>query len=136
MLGWRLHVTERDDAAKPQRPAIPQDMKAFNRALIEEWRADNGKLSGRVGGRNLTLLTTTGARSGMPRTVGLALGRHGDNIVAIASDNGAPAHPAWYVNLLADPIATVEVGADQFEVRARTGSPEEREALAKVVPYL
>lgn len=115
---------------------IPQDMKAFNRALIEEWRANNGQLSGRMAGRNLILLTTTGARSGEPRTAVLAFGRHGDHIVAIASNNGAPAHPAWYVNLLAHPIATVELGPDRFEVRARTAGPDERATLAKAVPYL
>jgi deazaflavin-dependent oxidoreductase (nitroreductase family) len=111
-------------------------MKAFNRALIEEWRANNGKLSGRMAGRNLILLTTTGARSGEPRTAVLAFGRHGDSIIAIASNNGAPTHPAWYVNLRKRPTATVELGPDKFEVRARTARPEERESLAKVVPYL
>jgi len=111
-------------------------MKAFNRALIEEWRANNGQLSGRMAGRNLILLTTTGARSGEPRTVVLGFGRHGDNIVAIASNNGAAAHPAWYFNLLARPTAAVELGPDKFDVRARTAKPEERAALAKAVPYL
>ena len=129
-------MRERDDAAKPQRPAIPPDMKAFNRALIEEWRANNGQLSGRMAGRNLILLTTTGARSGEPRTAVLAFGRHGDRIVTIASNNGAPAHPAWYLNLLARPTATVELGPDKFEVRARTAEPEERPGLANAVPYL
>jgi deazaflavin-dependent oxidoreductase (nitroreductase family) len=128
--------SERDDAAKPKRPAIPPDMKAFNRALIEEWRANKGQLGGRMAGRNLILLTTTGARSGEPRTVVLAFGRQGRNIVAIASDNGAPTHPAWYFNLLERPTATVELGPDKFEVRARTAKPKERAALAKVVPYL
>jgi deazaflavin-dependent oxidoreductase (nitroreductase family) len=111
-------------------------MKAFNRALIEEWRANNGQLSGRMAGRNLILLTTTGARSGEPRTTVLAFGRHGDHIVAIASNNGAPVHPAWYRNLQKRPTATVEIGTDRFEVRARTARPDERESLAKVVPYL
>ena len=111
-------------------------MKAFNRALIEEWRANDGKLSGRMAGRKLILLTTTGARSGKPRTAVLAFGRHGDSIVAIASNNGAPTHPAWYINLMKRPTATVELGPDTFEVRARTARPEEREALAKTVPYL
>ncbi len=111
-------------------------MKAFNRALIQEWRANNGALSGRMAGRNLILLTTTGVRSGEPRTVVLGFGRHGDNVVAIASNNGAPTDPAWYLNLLAQPSATVELASDRFEVRARTARPEEREELAKVVPYL
>ncbi|HYT11853.1 MAG TPA: nitroreductase/quinone reductase family protein [Candidatus Nitrosopolaris sp.] len=111
-------------------------MKAFNRALIQEWRANNGALSGRMAGRNLILLTTTGVRSGEPRTVVLGFGRHGDKVVAIASNNGAATDPAWYVNLLAQPSATVELASDRFEVRARTARPEEREELAKVVPYL
>jgi deazaflavin-dependent oxidoreductase (nitroreductase family) len=121
---------------RDQRPAIPKNMKAFNRGLIEEWRANNGQLSGTMAGRNLILLTTTGARSGQPRTAVLAFGRHGDHIVAIASNNGAPSHPAWYLNLLAHPIATVELGPDKFAVRARTAGSEERATLAKAVPYL
>ena len=129
-------MSERSDAARPQRPAIPSDMKAFNRALIEEWRANNGKLTGRLAGRSLILLTTTGARSGEPRTAVLAFGRHGDKIIAIASNNGARAHPAWYINLLKRPTATVELGSDKFVVRARTARPDERESLATVVPYL
>jgi deazaflavin-dependent oxidoreductase (nitroreductase family) len=115
---------------------IPEDLKAFNRALIGEWRANNGKLSGRMAGRNLILLTTNGARSGEPRTVVLAFGRDGDRIIVIASNNGAPAHPAWYLNLLAQPVATVELGPDRFEVRARTAGPKERATLATAVPYL
>jgi deazaflavin-dependent oxidoreductase (nitroreductase family) len=118
------------------RPAIPPDMKAFNRALIEEWRAHNGTLSGPMAGRNLILLTTTGARSGLPRTIVLGYGRHGDEIVAIASNNGAPKHPRWYVNLLANAKATIEVGAEKFDVCARTAEPEERHELGLVVPYL
>ncbi len=119
-----------------RRPVIPQDMKAFNRAIVQEWRANAGRLSGPMAGRNLILLTTTGARSGQPGTVVLGFGRNGDNLVAIASNNGAPAHPAWYLNLLADHVATVELGADKFDVRARPARPDEREELAKAVPYL
>jgi deazaflavin-dependent oxidoreductase (nitroreductase family) len=129
-------LSERGDAPKPQKPVIPPDMKAFNRALIDEWRAHNGQLSGRMAGRNLILLTTTGARSGEPRTVVLAFGRHGGDIVAIASNNGAASHPAWYLNLLERPAATVELGTDRFDVRARTAKPEERAALGRAVPYL
>ena len=119
-----------------RRPVIPQDMKAFNRAIVQEWRANAGRLSGPMAGRNLILLITTGARSGQPGTVVLGFGRNGDNLVAIASNNGAPAHPAWYLNLLADPVATVELGAEKFDIRARTARPDERAELAKAVPYL
>jgi deazaflavin-dependent oxidoreductase (nitroreductase family) len=127
-------LSERE--AKTKRPEIPKDMKAFNDALIEEWRANEGRLSGRMAGRNLILLTTIGAVSGEKRTTVVGYGRYGERLVAIASNNGGPEHPAWYRNLLADSIATVELGAEKFEVSARTAKPEEREELAKAVPYL
>jgi len=119
-----------------RRPQIPSDMKAFNRAVIAEHRANGGKLSGPMAGRTVLLLTTTGARSGEPRTTVLGYGGSGGRYVVIASNNGAPSHPAWYLNLLANPIATVEVGPEKFQARASTAPPEEREELAKLVPYL
>jgi deazaflavin-dependent oxidoreductase (nitroreductase family) len=115
---------------------IPTDMLAFNRALIEEFRATGGQLSGRMAGRSLLLLTTTGARSGQPRTTVLGYGRDGDRYAVIASGNAAPAHPAWYRNLLANPVATVEIGAETVEVRAETATAPERERLASVLPWL
>jgi deazaflavin-dependent oxidoreductase (nitroreductase family) len=111
-------------------------MNAFNKKLIEEFRANHGKLSGPMAGREPMLLTTTGARSGKERTVVLGFRKDGERIVAIASNNGAPKDPAWYLNLQARPIATVEVGPDKFKVRARTARPEERERLSRLVPYL
>ncbi len=115
--------------------SIPQDMKAFNRALIEEFRANRGTLSGPMAGRTVLLLTTTGARSGQPRTAVLGFGRHDERYVVIASNNGASTHPAWYRNLLAKPTATVEVGAERFEVEATTAGPEEKGRVARAVPW-
>jgi deazaflavin-dependent oxidoreductase (nitroreductase family) len=117
-------------------PQIPQDMKAFNQSVIADFRATEGRMTGQMAGRGILLLTTTGARSGEPRTAVLGYGRHGNRYVVIASNNGAPKAPAWYLNLLAHPEATVEVGPDKFEVRAATAKPEERDELAKTVPYL
>lgn len=111
-------------------------MLAFNRALIAEFRANGGQLSGPMAGRSLLLLTTTGARSGQPRTTVVGYGMDGGDYVAVASNNGAHAHPAWYVNLQATPTATVEVGAEKFEVRSRTASPQERERLGRAVSWL
>jgi deazaflavin-dependent oxidoreductase (nitroreductase family) len=111
-------------------------MKEFNRALIEEWRANDGKLSGRMATSQLILLTTTGAKSGEPRTTVVGYVRHGDRLLAIASNNGAPKHPDWYFNLLATPTATVELGAEMFDVRVRTAGPDEREELGQLIPYL
>jgi deazaflavin-dependent oxidoreductase (nitroreductase family) len=95
-----------------------------------------GELSGQMAGRSLILLTTEGARSGEPRTTVLGYGRDRDRFIVIASDNGAPEDPAWYRNLLANPIGKVEAGAEKFEVRAATAGPEERSSLAATVPWL
>jgi deazaflavin-dependent oxidoreductase (nitroreductase family) len=111
-------------------------MNAFNRKLIEEFRANRGQLSGVLASSQLMLLTTTGAKSGKERTTVIGYRKDGERLVAIASGNGAPSHPAWYLNLEARPIATVEVGSEKFKVRARTARPEERERLKGVVPYI
>ena len=117
-------------------PQIPSDMIAFNRKVVEDFRKNAGKLTGPLVGRTLMLLTTTGAKSGKERTTVLGFGKDGDRYVVIASGNGAPSHPGWYYNLLARPIATVEVGPDKFKARARTARREERESLTRFVPYI
>jgi len=112
-------------------------MKAFNAKLIADFRANHGQFTGDMAGRGLLILTTTGARSGEPRSVVLGYGRHGDKLVVIGSNNGAPKAPTWYHNLLAKPTATIELaGPERFEVRATTARPEERDELAKALPYL
>lgn len=111
-------------------------MLAFNRKLVEEYRATGGKLSGPMAGRTLLLLNTTGATSGRPRTAVLGYGKDGDRYVVIASNNAAPAPPAWYRNLQAHPTATLEVGSETFTVRASTAGPQERGRLAALVPWL
>src|SRR5438552_15713017 len=110
-------------------------MIALNRKVIKEFRANRGQLSGPMEGRSLMLLTTTGAKSGKERTAVLGYRKDGDRIVAIASGNGAPSHPAWYRNLQARPIAPAEVGADKFKVRPRTAAPDEREHLKPAIQH-
>jgi len=126
------------DESTQRKPAaqIPTDMNAFNRKVIKDFRGNHGKLTGPLAGRTLILLTTTGAKSGKERTAVLGFGKDGDRYVVIASGNGAASHPAWYQNLLARPIATLEVGPLKFKVRARTAGPEEREQLKRLVPYI
>lgn len=124
-------------SSNPSRPQIPSDMKAFNQKLIEDFRANRGKLSGGpMAGREPMLLTTTGAVSGEPRTVVIGYRRDGDRYLAIASNNGNDVAPHWYRNLLRDPVATVELGAETFRVRARTAAVSERAALAPKIDYL
>ncbi len=119
-----------------QRPQVPQDMKEFNRKLIEEFRANDGQLSGQMAGRQLMLLTTNGARSSRPQTVVLGYREAGDKFVVIASNNGAATDPAWYRNLLVDPKARVEVAGRKLEVEARTAEGDERERMGALVAYL
>lgn len=77
-------------------------------------------------GSSTLLLTTTGRRSGEPRTAALIYGRKGDDLLVVASKGGSDTPPAWYVNLQAQPEAEVQVMSDRFRVRARDATPEER----------
>jgi deazaflavin-dependent oxidoreductase (nitroreductase family) len=107
-------------------PALPADMRAYNRTLIEQYRAGGG-----IEGRPLLLLTTTGARSGEARTTPLGYAPDGgpDRLVVFASNMGAGSAPAWYHNLVAHPDVTVEVGADRFPARASVPGGAERDRL-------
>jgi deazaflavin-dependent oxidoreductase (nitroreductase family) len=79
-------------------------------------------------GAPVLLLSTTGRRSGKQRTTPLIYGRSGEDYLVVASKGGAPAPPAWYLNLSANPDVDVQVKADRFRARARTATPEERGA--------
>jgi deazaflavin-dependent oxidoreductase (nitroreductase family) len=80
-------------------------------------------------GAPVLLITTTGRRSGEPRTTPLIYGRNGDDYLIVASKGGADAPPAWYHNLSADPDVEVQVKADKFHAHARTATPEEKDDL-------
>ncbi|WDT58833.1 nitroreductase/quinone reductase family protein [Streptomyces sp. G7(2002)] len=91
----------------------------FNRQIIEEFRANGGRVGGPFEGGRLLLLTTTGARSGAPHTTPLGYLPDVDGrVLVIASAAGAPKHPAWYHNLLAHPRVTVEAGVFTYEAQA------------------
>ncbi len=102
----------------------------FNDDLIEDYRA-NGKASkGPFVGRQILLLTTTGAKTGTARTSPLVYTKDGDDLVIVASKGGAPTNPDWFHNLKAHPTVTVELGGDTFEARAMVADSEaERERL-------
>lgn len=104
-------------------------MNDFNRAIIEEFRANEGSVGGSFEGAPVLLLTSTGAKTGQRRTTPLMYLPDGDRMVIFASKGGAPTNPAWYHNLRANPSASVEVGADTLEVDATVTSGEERERL-------
>ncbi|MFI6500704.1 nitroreductase/quinone reductase family protein [Nonomuraea typhae] len=100
-----------------------------NTKIIEEFRASKGQVGAPFEGARLLLLTTTGARSGGRHTVPLGyLPDGGAQVLVIASANGAPNHPAWYHNLLANPVVTVEDGIFTYEAQATALEGEERAA--------
>jgi deazaflavin-dependent oxidoreductase (nitroreductase family) len=105
------------------------DYNDFNRKLIEEFRANGGKVSGVFAGAPLLLLTTTGARSGQSWVVPLVYTTDSGRLVVIASKGGAPTHPDWFRNVRANPRVTVEVGSETFPARATVVEGAERQRL-------
>jgi len=104
-------------------------MNEFNRKVIEEFRANKGVVGGQFKGMPILLLTTIGAKTGKSFVKPLAYTKDGDRIVLIASFAGSPHHPAWFVNLSANPTVTVEVGSDSYQARAIVTSGAERQRL-------
>ncbi len=114
-----------------------RDWNEHNRDVIEQFRANGGI----VGDGKIphVLLTTTGAKSGLTRINPLNYSRDADRIIVIASKGAAPTHPDWYLNLVAHPEVTVEVGTEKFQARASIAAGAERERLfnqqAALMPY-
>jgi deazaflavin-dependent oxidoreductase (nitroreductase family) len=114
------------------------DTKTFNQTVIEEFRANQGKVGGQLKGAPLLLLTTKGAKSGLSRVNPLAYTSDGDRYVIIASFAGGPKNPPWYHNLIANPDVEVEVGAECFRATASPVKEPDRtrlyEQMAKAMP--
>jgi deazaflavin-dependent oxidoreductase (nitroreductase family) len=112
----------------------PAELKGFNAQVVEEFRANGGKVGGPFEGADLLLLTTTGAKSGQLRVSPLACQRIDGRMLIIGSYRGADIDPAWVHNLRANPRARVEVGTDAYDVTARELPPDERaSAWAQIV---
>jgi deazaflavin-dependent oxidoreductase (nitroreductase family) len=99
----------------------------YNRQIIEEFRANAGRVGGGFEGADLLLLTTTGRKSGREYTTPVMYLRDGDRLLVFASAAGAPKHPDWYENLVANPQVVVEIGDERFEATARPLEGEERD---------
>ena len=93
------------------------------------YRLTGGKVGGKIGPARVLLLTTTGRKSGRPRTQPLLYTPAGEGYAVIASKGGAPQHPLWYLNLRANPNIEVTVGRETRQLRARDAEGEERERL-------
>lgn len=106
-------------------------MASFNDQIIEEFRANEGRVGGMFEGAPMLLLTTTGRKSGEPRVSPLVHSGSagGDGYAIAASKAGADTHPAWFLNIEADPAVRVEVGTETFGARARIAEGEERDRL-------
>ena len=109
----------------------------WNDGVIEEFRANSGKVGGYFAGKTLLLLHTTGAKSGQERINPVAYVTDGDRLVIVASKGGAPTNPDWYHNILAHPLVTVEAGTEKFQARAEIAPEPERTRLyAKMVAMM
>lgn len=110
------------------------DANAWNMAIIEEFRANEGKVGGYFENTPLLLLHTTGAKSGQARINPVAYIADGERLVVAASKAGAPTNPDWYYNIVANPEVTVEVGTEQFQAHATAApEPERTRLFAKMV---
>jgi deazaflavin-dependent oxidoreductase (nitroreductase family) len=104
-----------------------ETLKAFNKDIVEEFRANGGEVDQFAG--DLLLLETVGAKSGQSRLAPLAYLRVDGKLIIVGSYAGADVHPAWVHNLRANPRAHVEVGTESFDVNARELPPAERDAI-------
>ena len=123
-MAGRETSTERD-LSGPARLA----WKLGSGAHAGVYRATGGKLFGRMGKSPILLLNTVGRKSGKKRTSPLLYVMDGEDFVIVASKGGASAHPAWYLNLKANPEATVEIGDREVQVEAEEADPEDKTRL-------
>lgn len=107
----------------------PASWHAWNKTIVEEFRANEGKVGGRFEGATLLLLHTTGAKSGQPRLAPLAYLTIDGKTIIIGSKGGLPTNPDWVHNLRANPRAHIEVGTEAYDVTARELQSDDRQAI-------
>jgi deazaflavin-dependent oxidoreductase (nitroreductase family) len=101
-----------------------------DREVISQFRARHGTVGGELAGTRMLLLHHRGAKSGAERVTPLAWWPAGDGSVAVLASNfGAPRHPGWYYNVVANPDTTIEIGPDTLRVRASVANVDERRVL-------
>jgi deazaflavin-dependent oxidoreductase (nitroreductase family) len=108
-------------------------MKIFWQIHLKLYLWSSGRLVRTIRGLPVLLLTTTGKKTGLPRTKVLMYLPYGKDFAVIASNLGEDNHPAWWINLKAEPTATVQIGKEQFTVRAREVEGYEREKIWKAL---
>jgi deazaflavin-dependent oxidoreductase (nitroreductase family) len=127
---------ESDKPSVSPPPYTQPDFTLLGDEHVQRYQETDGEVGYIWNGVPILLLTTTGRRSGAARTTPLIHGRDGDSYLVVASMGGAPRHPYWYENLLADPAARIQVLGEHIEVTARTASDAERSRLWTIVSDL
>jgi deazaflavin-dependent oxidoreductase (nitroreductase family) len=105
------------------------DFSLFGDEHVKQYEATNGKVGHDWNGTPILILHTTGRKSGQLRKRPLIYGRDGNDYLVVASKGGAPSHPDWYQNLVANPDVEIQVWGDVIPVTARTATPEEKARL-------
>jgi deazaflavin-dependent oxidoreductase (nitroreductase family) len=111
------------------------DITLIGAEHIKRYRETDGEVGYLWNGVPTLLLTTTGRSSGQPRTSALIYGRDGDDYLVVASMGGAPEHPQWYRNLIANPAAEIQVRGEHIRVMARTADEDEKPRLWGIVTH-
>ena len=114
----------------------PPDIALLGAEHVQRYQETDGEVGYLWNGVPILLLTTTGRRSGAHWTTPLIHGRDGDDYLVVASMGGAPQHPNWYRNLVADPSALIQVRSEHLKVTARTAGEAEKPRLWKIVSDL
>lgn len=112
-----------------QKSDLGTDISLLGAEHIRRYRETDGEVGYIWNGVTALLMTSIGRKSGEARTIAIIFTQVGDKSVIIASKGGAPAHPAWYLNIQDDPNVTVQIKGDVFEATARTAEGEERAEL-------
>jgi deazaflavin-dependent oxidoreductase (nitroreductase family) len=109
------------------------DLSLLGEEHVRRYQETNGEVGYLWNGVPTLLLTTTGRRTGLARTIAIIFGRDGDDYLLVASKGGAPQHPDWYLNLTAKPEAEIQVRAERLRVVARTASEAEKPRLWRIM---
>jgi deazaflavin-dependent oxidoreductase (nitroreductase family) len=104
-------------------------MALYGKEHVDRYRATDGLEGHHWNDTQALLLTTKGRKSGEPKVSPLIYDLHRGDYVVVASKGGAPEHPAWFLNIQADPEVEVQVWGDKFKARARTATAEERQEI-------
>jgi F420H(2)-dependent quinone reductase len=118
-----------DSTAAASAGRAPAMQRYSMRVMAALYRLSGGVIGGKMAGERVLLLTTTGRKSGKPHTIPISYFEDSGTLFVIASNAGREWHPAWYLNLSANPHVEVQIGSQRWVATARTAEPEERERL-------